>query len=98
MKKQEMMRSIPSIEKILNWPEIKESLEILDHEHVTEIVRYNVEDFRIRLLAGEKPAADELKKKILHEVQELVSPYFCHAVNALGKTCKNCHDTFRAKY
>ncbi len=84
MKKQEMMRNIPSIEKILNWPEIKESLEILDHEHVTKIVRDNVDDLRKRLMAGEKPAADDLKKSILHEIQDLVSPYFCHAVNGLG--------------
>ena len=84
MKKQEMMRSIPSIEKILNWPEVKESLEILDHEHVTQIVRDNIDDFRERLLAGNKPAIDDLKKRILHEIQDLVSPYFCHAVNALG--------------
>ena len=84
MKNKEILRNIPSVDKILNWHEIKESLDILEHAHVTTIVRDNIDHFRKRLQAGETLSLDDLKKGILDEIRDLISPYFCYAVNALG--------------
>jgi len=84
MTNKEILRNIPSVDKILNWHEIKESLDVLEHTHVTTIVRDNIDHFRKRLQAGETLSLDDLKKGILDEIRNLISPYFCYAVNALG--------------
>jgi L-seryl-tRNA(Ser) seleniumtransferase len=84
MKNKEILRNIPSVDSVLNWDEIKEALQILEQTHVTKIVRDNVESFRKRLKAGEKINLVHLKKEILAEIQDLISPYFCYAINALG--------------
>jgi L-seryl-tRNA(Ser) seleniumtransferase len=84
MKKKETLRNIPSVDKILKWPELQEGLKTLNKEYVTQVVRDKIDDFRDRLLAGEKLPTDFLKQSILHELTELISPYFCYAVNALG--------------
>jgi L-seryl-tRNA(Ser) seleniumtransferase len=84
VKNKEILRNIPSVDKVLNWPELQEGLKTLDKKHVTRIVRDMIDDFRSRLVAGEKLAPDFLKQSILHELTDLISPYFCFAVNALG--------------
>ncbi len=84
MKTKEILRNIPSVDKILNWDEIKESLKILNQDHITRIIRDNVENYRKLLIAGEKIDQSYLKKAILADIQDLITPYFCYAVNALG--------------
>ncbi|UCF69888.1 MAG: L-seryl-tRNA(Sec) selenium transferase [candidate division WOR-3 bacterium] len=84
MKNKEILRNIPSVDKVLNWNEVKESLDILDHAHVTTIVRDNIDLFRKRLQAGDALTLDDLKKTLLDEIKELISPYFRYAVNASG--------------
>ncbi len=84
MKNKEILRNIPSVDKILKWDEIKETLTILEQTHVTRIVRDNVDRFRQRLKVGEKTTLVHLKKEILAEIQDMISPYFCYAINALG--------------
>ncbi len=84
MKAKEILRNIPSVDKILNWPELNECLEILQHTHVTTVVRHNIDDFRERVKAGDKLGLEHLKHNILDELKDLISPYFCYAVNALG--------------
>jgi L-seryl-tRNA(Ser) seleniumtransferase len=84
MKNKEILRNIPSVDKILSWDEIKEALEIIDQKHVTQIIRDNVENYRKLLLSGGKTDQGYLKNAILAEIQDLITPYFCYAVNALG--------------
>ncbi len=84
MKNKDALRNIPSVEKALNWNEVKEALDILDHAHVTTIVRDNIDHFRKRIQAGDSLSLDDLKKAVLDELKELVSPYFRYAVNASG--------------
>jgi L-seryl-tRNA(Ser) seleniumtransferase len=84
MKSKEILRNIPSVDKILNWPELKKGLETLDGKYVTWIVREKTDELRKRLLAGEKVGPDFLKHAILSELTDLLTPYFCYAVNALG--------------
>jgi len=84
MKGKEILRNIPSVDKVLNWPELKECLNTLDIKYVTKIVRDKIDEFRERLLTGENIEPDHLKKSILHELTDILTPYFCYAVNALG--------------
>ncbi len=84
MKNKDILRKIPSVDKILNWPELRECLDILDNKHVTKIVRDKTDEFRKRLVAGEHFDISHLKSEILHELTDLLTPYFCYAVNALG--------------
>jgi L-seryl-tRNA(Ser) seleniumtransferase len=84
MKAKEMLRNIPSVDKILKWPELHECLQLLEHRHVTTVVRHNIDNFRERVKAGEKLDLKHLKHDILSELKDLISPYFCYAVNALG--------------
>jgi L-seryl-tRNA(Ser) seleniumtransferase len=84
MKSKEILRNIPSVDKVLQWPELKDGLEILDNKYVTRIVRDKIDDLRKQLLAGGKLAPDFLKKSILGELSEIISPYFCYSINALG--------------
>lgn len=78
------MRNIPSVDKILNWPELQECLQTIESKIVTRIVRDKIDEYRKKLLAGEKPEPDFLKHAILSELTDLLTPYFCYAVNALG--------------
>lgn len=84
MKNKEILRNIPSVDKILSWDEIKEALKIIDQKHVSQIIRDNVENHRKLLISGAKTDQGHLKKAILAEIQDLITPYFCYAVNALG--------------
>ncbi len=84
MKNKEILRNIPSVDKVLKWPELQQALETIDKRHVTRIIRDQIDDFRKKLVSGEKLSADFLKQSVLHELTELISPYFCYAVNALG--------------
>jgi L-seryl-tRNA(Ser) seleniumtransferase len=84
IKSKEILRNIPSVDKVLQWSELKEGLEILDSKYVTRIVRDKIDDLRMRLLADEKLEPDFLKKSILRELSDILTPYFCYAVNALG--------------
>lgn len=80
----EILRKIPSVDKILNWPEIKDHLDKLEHKYLTSIIRYKIDEFRNRLIAGEKLNLEYLKQNIIQEFQELMTSYFRQAVNALG--------------
>lgn len=84
MKNQEMLRNIPSVDKILKWDELKEALKIIKQDHITVIIRDTVEKYRNLLKADKKMDPGYLKKEILSEIQDLITPYFSYAVNALG--------------
>jgi len=84
MKSKEILRNIPSVDKVLNWPELKECLDTLDNKYVTKIVRDKIDEFRAKLLAGEKLDSNYLKKSVLHELADILTPYFCYSINALG--------------
>lgn len=84
MKAKETLRNIPSVDKILKWPELRECLDLLEHTYVTTVIRQKIDDFRERVKAGEKLDLKHLKHDILNELKDLISPYFCYAVNALG--------------
>jgi L-seryl-tRNA(Ser) seleniumtransferase len=82
--KQEILRNIPAVDKILQWPELTKYLDQLEQKYITGIIRHKIDDFRARILAGEDYDLDFLKNSILCEFKDLVRPYFRRAVNALG--------------
>ena len=84
MKSKAILRNIPSVDNVLNWPELQEGLKTLNNKYITQVVRDKIDDFRARLVAGEKLTPDFLKQSILNELRDLISPYFSYAVNALG--------------
>jgi L-seryl-tRNA(Ser) seleniumtransferase len=83
-KKQEILRSIPSVDKILQWSELAKYLDKLEQEYITRIIRYKIDEFRERIAAGDEYDLEFLKNSILCEFRDLVRPYFRRAVNALG--------------
>ena len=76
LQSREILRNIPSVDKILNWPELKEYLNELEHLHLTTIIRYKIAEFRNRLIAGEKLNLEYLKASIVQELKELINPYY----------------------
>ncbi|MBN2621374.1 L-seryl-tRNA(Sec) selenium transferase [candidate division WOR-3 bacterium] len=82
--KENMLRNIPSVDSILQWPELQKHIETLQQSYITRIIRDKIEEFRNRIIAGEHFDLDFLKNSILCEFKDLVRPYFRRAVNALG--------------
>jgi len=82
--KQEILRNIPAVDKILKWPELEKYLLKLEQNYITGLIRYKIEEFRNRIIAGEDYDLDFLKNSILCELKDLTRPYFRRAVNALG--------------
>lgn len=80
----ELLKSIPSVDRILNWQEIKEFESKLEHQYLLEIIRYKTDEFRKLLLTGNKFEADFLKQAIVDELCYLTKRYFTYAINALG--------------
>jgi L-seryl-tRNA(Ser) seleniumtransferase len=83
-KKQEILKNIPSVDSILQWPELQKYMETLQQTYITLMIRERIEEFRSRIIAGEHFDLDFLKNSIVCEFKDLVRPYFRRAVNALG--------------
>lgn len=82
--KENILRNIPSVDSILQWPELQKYIETLQQTYITLIIREKIDDFRKRIIAGENFNLDFLKNSILCEFKDLIRPYFRRAVNALG--------------
>jgi L-seryl-tRNA(Ser) seleniumtransferase len=78
------LRQIPSIDALLNEPEIKEFLQIIDQRFVTIIIRNNIDELRKHLIDGEQYDAVNLKQNIVETLHDILNPYFCYAINATG--------------
>lgn len=83
-KNADVLRKIPSIDKILNTPEIKTFSARLEHSYLTAIIRDTIDDFRRRLIDGETVAVTALVPSIVDEITGLLSHDFRYAVNGLG--------------
>ncbi|MEO0084778.1 MAG: L-seryl-tRNA(Sec) selenium transferase, partial [candidate division WOR-3 bacterium] len=81
---QEQLKQIPAVDKILNWPEIKEYLAKYRHSYISTIVRSKVDEFRQQIISGVDIDVAGLKQNILDELEFLTNRYFCHAINGLG--------------
>lgn len=81
---QEILRQIPQVDKVLNHPRLAEFTGRIDHSYLTRVVRQGIDGFRERILAGKKLNLDNLYDSIVKEINDLLTPYFRYAVNALG--------------
>ena len=79
-----ILRKIPSIDNILNYPEIKKFSNTIAHNYLTSIIRHKINGFRKHLIAGEKLNVENLKQSIVQELNDIINPYFCYAINATG--------------
>lgn len=84
MAREDILRMIPSVEHLLNSPDLKIFFERMDRNYITTVVRYEVEEFRKRLTDGEEMSPQQLLKNIVNELNELTTPYFTYAINGLG--------------
>jgi len=80
----EILKNIPAVDKILNWTEIKELENKIEHKHLLSIIRNKTDEFRGKLLKGNKVENEHLKQMILDEIKYLTEPYFRYAINGLG--------------
>jgi len=80
----EILRYIPSVDKVLNWQDVKDYLNTIEQHYVTVIIRSKIDEFRKRVAAGEKLNIEQLRQSIMNELHDITHPYFCYAINALG--------------
>ena len=78
------LRKIPSVDAVLNWAELKKYLDDIEHKYIATLVRTSISTIRKELLGGTTFTAKTLRQRIAHDIDELLSPYFCHAINATG--------------
>ncbi|MEO0162454.1 MAG: L-seryl-tRNA(Sec) selenium transferase [candidate division WOR-3 bacterium] len=78
------VKDIPAVDKILNFPELRDYVERLDRRYLVQIVREKTEEFRKKILNGERSQIAELKNSIVDEIRELLQPYYTYAINGLG--------------
>ncbi len=81
---QEILRNIPSIDKILQWQELQKYQDHIQHEHLVTILRISVDEFRQKIIAEKNLLLDDLKKSIIDNLEELSRPYFTYAINGIG--------------
>ncbi|MEO0126965.1 MAG: L-seryl-tRNA(Sec) selenium transferase [candidate division WOR-3 bacterium] len=78
------VREIPSVDKILNFPELKDFTDELEHAYIIKVIREKTEDFRKRIIDKETLSIDDLKNSIIEELNDLIKPYYTYAINGLG--------------
>jgi len=78
------LKDIPSVDKILNLPELKLYVDELGHSYLIKVIRDRTDEFRKRILNGEELTIEILKQSIIDELNDLVTPYFSYAINGLG--------------
>ncbi len=80
----EVLRKIPSVDSILQWPELRRYTQSIAQQHCTSIIRHTIDAFRNEVKAGRKVKINDLTQAIVDEFHMLTTPYFRYAVNALG--------------
>lgn len=78
------VKEIPSVDRILNFPELKEFCEELDHIYLTKVIRAKIDEFRKKILNKEIVNVETLKRAIIDELRDLITPYYTYAINGLG--------------
>ncbi|MGQ9534373.1 MAG: L-seryl-tRNA(Sec) selenium transferase [bacterium] len=78
------LKDIPSIDKILNYPELQDFVEELDHPYLVSIIRNKIDKLRKQIREGKKLTLEDFKGSVINELNEIISPYFSYAINGLG--------------
>ncbi len=78
------LKDIPSIDKILNYKELQDFAEKLDHSYLVSIIRNKTDEIRKQIIVGKKITIEDFKNAIINELNEFITPYFSYAINGLG--------------
>uniref|UniRef100_A0A7C4XW00 L-seryl-tRNA(Sec) selenium transferase n=1 Tax=candidate division WOR-3 bacterium TaxID=2052148 RepID=A0A7C4XW00_UNCW3 len=84
MRNAESLRGIPSVDKILALPELKDFSDKIDLKYLTGIIRYKTDEFRKKILGGENFTSEDLIQEIVNELKDITTPYYSYAINGLG--------------
>ncbi|OGC43866.1 L-seryl-tRNA(Sec) selenium transferase, partial [candidate division WOR-3 bacterium RBG_13_43_14] len=81
---QEILRIIPSIDKILQWQEIQKYQDHIHHDYLVAVLRDSVDEYRRQVIEGKSFVLDDLKKILINDLEELTQHYFTYAINGIG--------------
>jgi hypothetical protein len=76
LQNKEVLKKIPAVDKVLNWPEISEYHDTFEGQYLTITIRQVINDFRNKVIAGENLDLDSLKHEIIQELKDLSSYFF----------------------
>lgn len=89
--KQEALRKLPSIDEIINLPEIAQLAEEHNHDLVVKIAREVVDEIRSEIIKGEDKAdleqivsPENVAKQIISRTEKKFRPSLRHSINAAG--------------
>lgn len=77
MDKKEVLKKIPAVDRILNWPKVKVYSSQIANPYLSKLVRMKVAGFRERVVVGEEVNIASLKSDFLRQplvVGLLLSP------------------------
>lgn len=83
-KKNELLRVIPQVEKLLQDPEIACLIPETGQPVAAGIIREKVEEFRSLIVGGAMPELDDLKKQIVSGIKKKISEKLQRVINATG--------------
>lgn len=88
IQKEELLRKLPAIEKLLTQPEIIKIVESYSRSLVTDILRSIVSDFRSQILEGNTginiPDPDEFPDLVIQHLEHKLKPPIRTVINATG--------------
>ncbi len=78
-------RNLPSVDRLLTEPRVKELLAEYPHNLVTDIIRLRLDDERAALAeGGQASSVDEILESVRARIQSLASPTLRPVINASG--------------
>ncbi len=82
------LKRIPSVEHILNQPEVVAMLEAVPRRVVVDVIRRRLDEYRNKIKISKKEAPEikktDLVKEIVEEIKDFSGPSLTRAINGLG--------------
>jgi len=83
-KKNELLRGIPQVEKLLQDAEIAALVPEIGQPVTAEIIRENLERYRSLIMSGSSPEPEDLKKQIISGIKKKMSEKLQRVINGTG--------------
>jgi L-seryl-tRNA(Ser) seleniumtransferase len=85
MSMENRLRRLPSVDKLLGYPEIKELVKIFPSQLIADLARENLACYRTRISqGGDLPKPDEIAQNIVSQSEALARPSLRPLINATG--------------
>ena len=79
------LRQLPSVDKLLGEPKVKELEKLFPHDLITDLIRENLACYRAAIGKGkEAPALMEIVENIVNQGEALARPTLRPLINATG--------------